>query len=225
VKPFAFFAALALAGCTLGSDLRETVHETLSTGGNPIVRVTNVVGEIRVGTWKRDAVDVQAVKSARTLQDLNRIAIDAHSEGRNVTITTRYSGGTGGGVSYTLLVPPAASLAISNITGTVDVRGTLGDVSVTTQTGEIAAQLGRVAGNRVVDLGATTGSVKLSIAADSSVRVDASSTIGSFSSDFPAVSMSRTNLVGIAAMGTIGSGSAAIRLHTTTGSIELQQAR
>ncbi|MBV8149819.1 MAG: hypothetical protein JO092_12055 [Candidatus Eremiobacteraeota bacterium] len=153
------------------------------------------------------------------------MTIDARSQGGNVIIATKYGGGRGGGVDYTLLVPAGASVAIDNVTGTVDIVGVLGNVSATTQTGEIRVQLGRVAGNRVVDLGATTGSVTLSIARDSSARVNAGSTVGSFSTDFAGISRSQTNVVGVVASGNIGTGSAAIRLHATTGSIALRALR
>jgi Putative adhesin len=226
MKSFALAAAAVLTACGLGPDLRESVHQTLPASGTAVVHVTNVVGEVRVSPWKRNAVDINATKFGHSMADLNRVAIDARSDSGNVTIATKYSGGSGGGgVSYTLQVPENASLEIENVTGTVALEGVLGNVSATTQTGEITARLGRVAGNRTVDLGATTGSIKLSIAPDSSARIDASSIIGSFSSDFPDISTNRSNVVGTTATGTVGSGSATIRLHATTGSIVLREAR
>jgi hypothetical protein len=224
VKAFALLPVAVLAGCSFSSDIREQVHQTVPATGTSIVHVSNVVGEINVKPWNKNAVDVQAVKSARSMDDLNRITIDAHSEGKNVIVATKYSGGSGsGGVSYTLSVPRTASLIIEDVTGTVDVRGVLGNVSVSAQTGRITADLDRVKGNRLIDLGATTGAVRLSIARDSSARVDASSVVGSFSSDFSSVTVTRTSVVGVTAMGTIGGGTATIRLHTTTGSISLRE--
>jgi DUF4097 and DUF4098 domain-containing protein YvlB len=74
-----------------------------------------------------------------------------------------------------------------------------------------------------VDLTATTGSVRLAIDALSDARVEAQSKVGSFSSDFPSITMSRENVVGMSASGTIGKGRATIHLATTTGSISLRR--
>ena len=123
---------------------------------------------------------------------------------------------------YRISVPPGASLQIGNVAGSVSVGGVSGDVSVETQAGTIDATLGRVDGDRSIDLRATTGTIALRIARDSSASVNAESTVGSFSSDVPGIVQSRENVVGVRASGNVGSGTARIRLNTTTGAIALR---
>jgi len=127
----------------------------------------------------------------------------------------------GGGVRYRIVVPAGASLQVSNLAGAVDVTGVRGNIDVVTQAGEITVDAGRVSGDRSISLRATTGAVRLTVARQSSARVEAYSTVGDFSTDVPGVSQQRQNIVGARGSGTIGSGSGRISLTTTTGAIVL----
>jgi DUF4097 and DUF4098 domain-containing protein YvlB len=111
---------------------------------------------------------------------------------------------------------------VGNVAGSVSVGGVTGNVSVETQTGTIDATLGRVDGDRSIDLRATTGTVTLRIAHESNATVNAESTVGSFSSDAPGIVQSQENVVGVRASGKLGLGTARIQLNTTTGAIALR---
>lgn len=217
------FALQACSG-TLGERVRENVHRTVASGDAPIVRVDNVAGSVRIDGSNKPFVDVQATKYGYDQSELGRIAIDVGRQGDVVSVETRYSGGVhGGGVRYRITVPAGASLRISNIAGAVDFSGVRGDLDVETQAGEITADAGVVGANRSIDLRATTGAITLTIAPGSSARVEAQSTVGDFSSDVRGVSQERRNVVGSRGSGIIGSGSARIRLTTTTGAIALRE--
>jgi hypothetical protein len=220
------FSLCSLAACSasFGERVHEEVRRTVATGAAPMVRVENVAGEIAVEGWAKPAVDVDATKYGYDQQDLQKVAVDVRAEEGGVSIVTRYTGETHhGGVRYRISVPADASLQIVNVAGTVELAGVGGNVSVQTQVGEITANAGRVAGNRSIDLNATTGAIALTISSDSSATIDATSSVGSFASDFPSVSQERRNLVGARGTGTIGSGSARITLRTTTGAIALKR--
>lgn len=222
----AFVALLSLAACSgaFGERVRERVHRTIATGAAPVVRVENVAGAVRIDGWARPIVEADATKYGYDAQELRSIAIAVNREDDGVSIVTSYTRGVhGGGVRYRISVPAGASLRIHNIAGSVDLAGVSGSVEVQTQAGTIDANVGRVAGDRSIDLSATTGAITLAIASDSSARVEAYSTVGDFSSDVPGVSQRRENIVGARGSGTIGAGSAQIRLTTTTGAIVLRQ--
>jgi hypothetical protein len=213
----------ALCACSLGSEVRGSFQQSVATGAAPLVRIRNTVGEVRVTGWEKHSVDVDAIKSAHTMDELIAIHIDIASQGNTVTIETKYRGPARGGVRYDISVPAGASVDIENATGAAHVDGVSGNVTAVTQTGEVRADLGRVTGTRSVDLTATTGSVRLTIDPDSDAKVDARTSVGSFESDFPSISEQRENVVGARASGTIGRGSATIRLTATTGSISLRR--
>jgi hypothetical protein len=219
-------ALLALTACSaaFGERVHENVHQAVATNAAPGVVVSNVAGAVRIEAWRKPIVDVSATKYGYDQQELRRIAITVSQAGNGVSIATNYSGGVhGGGVRYRIFVPADAALRIGNIAGLVDIAGVAGNLDVETQAGAISVDAGRVAGDRSIDLRATTGAIALSIAPDSSARVEAQSTVGSFSSDFPTISEQRENIVGVRGGGTIGTGSALIRLTTTTGGIALKQ--
>jgi Putative adhesin len=219
-------AILTLTACSaaFGERVHENVHQAVATNASPEVVVSNVAGAVRIEAWEKPIVDVDATKYGYDQQELRRIAITVDRTGNGVSIATNYSGGVhSGGVRYRIFVPVDAALRIGNIAGLVDVTGVAGNLDVETQAGAISVNAGRVAGDRSIDLRATTGAVSLSIAPGSDARVEAQSTVGSFSSDFPAVSQQRENIVGARGSGSIGTGSALIRLTTTTGGIALKQ--
>jgi hypothetical protein len=222
----ASLALLAFAACSgdFGERVREEFHQTIVAGTAPIVHVDNVAGTVRIDGSAGSGIDVDATKYGHDVDELRNIEIAVRRQGDGVSIATNYTGsGHAGGVRYHIVVPSGASMIVANIAGTVDIAGVRGDVDVQTQAGAITVDGGRVTGSRTVDLRATTGAIKLTIAPESNARVEANSTVGDFSSDVPGVTEQREHIVGASGGGTIGSGSALIRLSTTTGAIALRQ--
>lgn len=219
-------AALLLVACSgeFGDRVRENVHQAVATNAAPNVRIENVAGAVRIEAWSKSIVDVSATKYGYDAQELRRIVISVNREESGVSIVTRYSGGVhSGGVRYRIYVPVDAALNVRNTAGVVEISGVTGNLAVDTQAGAITVNAGRVAGNRSIDLRATTGAVTLAVAPESSARVEAASTVGGFSSEIPGISQRRENIVGASGAGTIGSGTALIRLTTTTGGIVLKE--
>ncbi len=217
-------AIVALAACSgaFGERAREDFHQAIGTGAGATVHVDNVAGSVKVDAWTKSIVDVRATKYGNDAAQLRSVKIDVRNAGKDVFIKTNYEGLRHGEVRYRLVVPAGASLDISNVAGAVDLAGVTGDVTVETQAGAITADVGRVAGNRAIDLRATTGAVDLSIAPNSDATIAASSTVGDVSSRIPGVPASRENLIGARANGAIGSGSGRVRVGTTTGAITLR---
>jgi uncharacterized low-complexity protein len=220
-------ALLAICGCNgaFGDSVHEEFHQTIAAGAAPFVRVDNVAGTIRIEGWSKPFVDVVATKYGHDAQELRNIAIRLQKEEGGVSVVTSYTGDMhAGGVRYRISVPADASLQIENVAGTVDIiAGVGGNIVVKTQAGAITVNAGRVAGDRSIDLRATTGAITLSIAPGSSARVDVSSTVGEIASDVAGVSAQRENIVGSRGGGTIGAGSAQILMSTATGAIALHE--
>ncbi len=218
-------ALLALCACTgsFGERVHEQFHQAIDSGATPTVHVDNIAGAVAIVPWPKPVVDIAATKYGYDAAELRGVTISVHRAGVGIFIVTTYAGGNhSGGVRYRISVPAGSSVQVGNVAGSVSAGPVTGNVSVETQAGTIDARLGRVEGARTIDLRATTGTVALRIARDSSANVTAQSTVGSFSSDLPGIVQSRENLVGARASGTIGSGTASIHLTTTTGSITLR---
>jgi DUF4097 and DUF4098 domain-containing protein YvlB len=220
-------ALLALCACggSSGERVHEQFHRAIDSGATPVLHVDNIAGAVAIEAWAKPVVNIVATKYGYDASELRTVNINVNREGDGIFVVTTYSGGNhSGGVRYRISVPAGASVQVGNVAGSVSVGGVTGNVSVETQAGTIDATLGRVDGDRSIDLRATTGAITLRIRHESSATVSAESTVGSFSSDVPGIVQSRENVVGVRANGTLGSGSARIRLNTTTGSIALRTA-
>jgi hypothetical protein len=215
-----------LDACTgaFGDRMRQTVNASIEAGPAPLVSVDNIAGSVRIDGGATSSVGVVATKYGSDAQELAGMTIDVRRVPAGVAIATHYAHAThGGGVRYRISVPAGAAVRVRNVAGAVDLAGVGGNVDVSTQAGEITADVGAVGGSRSIDLTATTGAISLTIAPGGSATVDASSAVGAFSSDVPGIAAQRTNLVGARGSGTIGAGSARIRLRTATGAITLRQ--
>jgi DUF4097 and DUF4098 domain-containing protein YvlB len=216
---------LTLCACTgsFGDRVHEQFHRTIDSGATPIVHVDNIAGAVAIVAWAKPVVNIVATKYGYDASELRSVTINVNRDGDGIFVVTTYAGGNhSGGVRYRISVPAGASVQVGNVAGSVSVGGVTGNVSVETQTGTIDANLGRIDGDRSIDLHATTGTVTLRIARDSNATVNAESTVGSFSSDAPGIVQSQENVVGVRASGKLGSGTARIQLNTTTGAIALR---
>jgi DUF4097 and DUF4098 domain-containing protein YvlB len=225
IRVAALVTLLGLCACvgSMGDRVHESFNQTMPATGISSVHVDNAVGQVRISGWSKPTIGVEAVKYASDLDQVHAMTIDVHADGSTGLIATKYSGAMhDGGVRYHIWVPNNLSLVVDNGTGTVDVAGVTGSVTVRTDTGTVVADLGKVDDGRSIDLTAATGAIRLLIAKDSSANVDARSSIGDFSSDFPNITVTRENLVGVSATGRLGAGSATIHLTTRTGSIALR---
>jgi DUF4097 and DUF4098 domain-containing protein YvlB len=218
-------ALVALCACNvqLGDRVHEDYHQSIDTGATPVVHVDNIAGMVTVEPWAKPVVNIAATKYGSDMNDVRNVTIGVHRAGDGIFIVTTYSGVTrGGGVSYRISVPAGASVQVSNVAGAASIGAVTGNVSVVTQAGAIDASLGRVEGRRTIALSATAGGITLRISSASSASVDATSTVGAFSSDVPGILQSRTNFIGASASGKVGAGTARIKLTTTTGAISLK---
>jgi hypothetical protein len=218
-------ALLALCACagSFGERVHEQFHQAIDSGATPTVHVDNIAGTVALVTWAKPVVNIVATKYGYNASDLRSVTISVNREGNGIFVVTTYGDGDhGGGVRYRISVPAGASVQVGNVAGAVSVGPVTGNVSVETQAGTIEANLGRVDGDRAIDLRATTGAITARIARESNATVDAESTVGGFSSDVSGIEQSHENVVGVRASGRIGSGTARIRLSTTTGAIALR---
>jgi hypothetical protein len=225
IRAIGLGALLALYACSgsFGERVHEEFHQAVDSGATPIVHVDNIAGTVQVATWAKPVVNIAATKYGYDASELRSVTISVNREGNGIFVVTTYTGGNhSGGVRYRISVPMGASVQIGNVAGSVSVGAVTGNVSIETQAGTIEANLGRVAGDRTVDLRATTGTITLRIARESDATVNAESTVGGFSSDLSGIVQSSENVVGVRASGKIGSGTARIALSTTTGAIAVR---
>ncbi|MDE2483249.1 MAG: DUF4097 family beta strand repeat protein [bacterium] len=207
------FALLPVAGCAAGGNrYHADVHETIPLARPLSLAISQPAGRIRVVAWNEPRVQIDAVKSAGSAEDLARIEVAIENRGGAISVETRYRGiGFGnGGVDYTIHAPAATPLDVHTAAGQITLDGLRGDVHATTAAGQITATMAAVGGAQHVDLEAVTGEVVLAMPTTSDATIDASATIGSVRNAFDTAR--------------IGNGSANVHLRTTTGAIRIDKA-
>src|SRR5262245_39797802 len=113
---------------------REEFHQTYPLTSDGKVHVDHVTGTIRVTTWDRAEVKVDAVKTASNKGDLDSVRIEVDSKADSVRIHTKHPNSNwswkpwrhhdSGSVDYEIKVPANANLdEIETVNGSVEIEG------------------------------------------------------------------------------------------------------
>lgn len=236
-------AMLALA-VSAHAEEREEFHKTIPLTANGSVAVSNINGAIKVSTWDRNEVQIDAVKTAENLEKLKEARIEVTGDADRVKVSTRYPEQTNHGaarVEYTLMVPRSVRIdKIENVNGAVEIRGATsevhagtvnGDVIVDNSTGQL--KLGTVNGSlraalsnsqKGAELDCVNGKIELTLPSDANAHVTASTVHGSISSDFQ-LPVQRSRWMGSSNVDArLGDGLVAVKLSTVNGSISVNHA-
>jgi DUF4097 and DUF4098 domain-containing protein YvlB len=232
--------------------LTEEFHQTYAITAEGRVELDNINGDVRISSWDRNEVKVDAVKYADTKERLDEAKIEIDSGKDYLTIRTKYPGhdntwnwgshNNPASVEYTLTVPRTARLdEIKLINGALDVTGISGEVhascingrleardlagraDLSTINGRLVARFAQLAGQSV-DLNSVNGSVDLTIPSDSNAVVEASTVSGGIQNDF-GLHVNNHRFVGHDLRGEIGKGGAHIQLKNVNGRVEIHHAQ
>ena len=161
------------------SAFQEEFHKTypLTPGGH--IELKNINGFVKISSWERNEVKVDALKYAGTRERLEQAHIVVEADPGAISIKTRYDDGHNltftdddivhnpATVDYTLTVPVSARLdAIKLINGNLDLQNLAGDVSASCINGRLRASAlrGRT------DLSTVNGTLDVSFAEVSSAQ-------------------------------------------------------
>ena len=138
--------ALALAGCIeVPGDARVERSETRSqtVGDAAALTVSNVNGDVTVGTHDGDAVRVDVTKRGPFEAALDRVTVETRRDGGTIVVETVAPDRSFSNVSVTLDVRVPADLPVTSVetvNGHATVRGTVGDATVATTNGDATAE-------------------------------------------------------------------------------------
>ena len=249
-------ALLALAMGAHASDhrgaLSEEFHQTYAITADGRVELDNINGDVRISSWDRNEVKVDAVKYADTKERLEEAKIEIDSGKDYLSIRTKYphhdqswnwgSHNNPASVEYTLTVPRTVRLdEIKLINGSLDLTGVSGEVrascingrleahdlagraQLSTINGRLDAKFAQLAGQSV-ELNSVNGSVDLTIPSDSNAEVEASTVSGGIHNDF-GLHVNNHRFVGHDLRGELGNGGTHIRLQNVNGRVEIHHAQ
>jgi DUF4097 and DUF4098 domain-containing protein YvlB len=132
--------------------LRDEFHQTYPFSPQGRVSLNNINGAVRVTTWDRNEVKVDAVKSAYRRDRLDEAKIIVRADVNAIHVETTYPQRTQtfsndegrynnpAKVDYTLTVPRTARIdSIELINGDLDISGITGDVKASSINGRVSA--------------------------------------------------------------------------------------
>ena len=128
---------------------QAVVDTLLTVSGISTIEVENMVGDINIRTWDRNAVRVQATGPADVHLD---------RESSEVSVEAEMVRGHGRETDFTLTVPKDANIEVHTIEGRISVEGTTGRIDAHSVKGLV-----RVSGGRnAIEVGSVEGGVELS---------------------------------------------------------------
>ena len=251
----AAIAAFFLIPIALGSDqpkVTEEFHKTYQLSAQGRIDVDNLNGAVHIGTWDRNEVQVDAIKTARSKERLDEARIEIESDANHLSIHTEYPGhdrtfwsngnhDNPANVEYTLTVPRQARLdKIKLVNGALDLRDLAGEVRASCVNGRIEARnlqgpadLKTINGKLVaevaqmpastMDFSSVNGSVHVTLPSDARANIEASTVSGGISNEF-GLAVSKHQFVGQSLRGELGGGGTRVKLSTVNGGIEIRHA-
>jgi len=238
---------LLAAGLVYAAEpLREEFHQSYPLAATGRVSLANVNGSVRVSTWDKNEVKVDAVKTARSKEALKEAEIVVDARADAVEIRTKYPERSHGdreaaNVDYTLTVPRGARLdSVKTVNGAVEIDGVMGEVQVasvngavrtlrlagavalSTVNGRVEAEFERLEGKRI-SLKSVNGMVIVRVPQGAGMQLSAATVHGNIESDFDLPVRKIGFGPGQSLKTAIGQGGVEVYLNTVNGSIRLQK--
>lgn len=249
---FATLASLATAVGTLvtfaAQELREEFHRTYPLAKQGRVSLDNVNGDVRVVTWDKAEIQVDAIKRAKKQEDMDKLKIEVNAKDDTIRIKSKYASSKprdgrddSAGVDYVLTVPKQCRLdKVSTVNGGVEIENVGGDVEAGSVNGPVTAsglvgevELSTVNGTlkagvaelkKPVSLKSVNGSVTLALPSDANADVSADTVNGSINTQFSLQAKSHFP-IGKSLDGKLGDGGSRIKMSTVNGAIHLDRAK
>ena len=250
------FAGLLAGGLLLSppcpglakDQLREEFRQTYSLAADGRLMLDNVNGEIRITTWDRAEVKMEAVKKADSQEHLDAVQIEVESNADRLQIKTRYPNTKPGepreqnpsaSVDYTLTVPRQARLekvatvngsvtidgvrgdvAASTVNGPLTVKGLAGEARLSSVNGTVESSFDKLEGVKSVSLKTVNGKVVLTLPPDADADISVKTIGGSISADDGLAV--RKGRVGQEWNSILGKGGTPIKVKTVNGGIQIR---
>ena len=245
---------IALLGGGIQTGLRNIVNTssethtyTVAQSTLPTLVINDDTGTVTIHTGGANSpVTIQATKHFQSFGSAPTVQYSQSGDTINASVQNPSNNflslGTNN-VDFTVTVPSNANLQIHTATGSIDVSGVSGNMSLSTATGSITAKQdaltgqstlqsntgdinfdGSIASTGNYQFSSDTGSVDVTLPSNASFHVDATTDTGSIDSDFSQVQVKEHDVTGNDAHGDVGSNpGATMTLKTNTGDINLHQ--
>lgn len=119
-------------------------EDSVASGPEPLVRLTNGPGQVRVEGVDSESVEISARRYARgsdptaARENASEVAVDVAREGATMEISS--DGGRDTGVDYALRVPRGSKVEVESAAGDVTVEGVADGVQARARMGDVAVR-------------------------------------------------------------------------------------
>jgi len=205
VSLLALIAGNCLSASIIGTPKAE-FQQTYSLTPNGRVVIQNLYGDVRITTWDRDEVLVQAIKKSNDPKQLEDAHIVVDSSGGLISIHTQYAGADAehpASVEYRITVPRTAnlenvklvngglsitglegSIKASSVNGSIKAERLGGQAELSTINGHLDADFNRVSRTNSISLSSVNGPITLSIPRGAGAQLLAHNLSGGIESEF-----------------------------------------
>ena len=241
-----FLIPSASAECQGGNKVTQNFHQVYNLAADGRVALENINGNAQIEAWDSNQVQIDAVKTACSQEDLDSVKIDVRGSQDAVRIATNYPKKSNSGndhsvnVEYKIKMPRKSRLdRVELVNGSLTMKGVGGEVNASCVYGIIRAQglqgpthLSTVNGGLEadfdqvtrpeIDLESVNGSVSLTLPSAANAKISADTVHGGIKSDFPA-SIESQMFAGRELRGQLGNGDGHIRINNVNGSISIHR--
>jgi DUF4097 and DUF4098 domain-containing protein YvlB len=241
--------ATGLAGNVLlaKDQFTEELHQTYPFSADGRISLDNVNGSVRITTWDRAEVKLDAVKRAKRKEDLETVKIEIEAKSDRLRVHTKLPESkdrigrrrdNSTSVDYTLKVPASARLdTVSSVNGAVDIEGVRGEVEASTVNGSLHARglaartelssvnggvkaaFGSLDGVPSVSLKTVNGGVELELPPGANADLSASTVNGGISGDVP---VKKNWPIGREVKARLGGGGTKIQVSSVNGGVRVR---
>jgi len=204
VRLGALLAAVQTLSAAAGFSIEE-FSRSFAFSPRGCIFLENLNGDVRITSWDRDEVRVEAVKRALTPDRLDDAHIVVNRNDDTLSIRTQYAPGTDepASVEYRIMVPRRARLRdVKLVNGGLSIYGVAGDVKasavngnihaeqlegeaeLSTVNGQLEAGFQHLPGARAISLTSVNGPITLTLPAEGSATVNARNLAGGIRSDY-----------------------------------------
>ena len=131
-----------------GPEQTERFSETYKVPGEAALDLTQIAGDVKVGTGPNNTIRVDAIKRVRyrdadeAKRLLSQLRVDVNQVGSRLEVRTIYPRMSNHrslsmSIDYTITVPQSASVALRTVSGDVAVNGVRGEVRAETVSGDV----------------------------------------------------------------------------------------
>lgn len=140
----AALVVLAVGAAGAWGEHEERFDKTLDLALDGKVILSNVSGDIKISTWDKAQVKIEALKSGRNEEAVREVAIEVSGDGRIVRVETKYPKRRGWGsdsgnvsVDFTLVIPAQAAIDATSVSGDVSLEAIGGAVRAKSVSGDV----------------------------------------------------------------------------------------